>query len=108
MADGWANNRMNPWRPDDNPRQARRLGKTLEEAGELVSVLGRISIQGIDAIDPSSGKTNRQRFLDETADVMAQCTANMYTVMSDEERDYVRDRILVKRRQMAEWEEHYP
>jgi hypothetical protein len=46
---------MNLWKPDDNPRQARRIGKTLEELGELTAVLARISIQGMDAVDPASG-----------------------------------------------------
>lgn len=103
----WKNNKMNPWVPDDNPRQARRLGKTGEEVNELGSVLFRISIQGIDAVDPSSGKTNRQRLLEETADVMAQCECNMWDLFTDEERAYVHERALVKRRQMAEWESHY-
>lgn len=103
----WENNRMNPWTPDNNPHQARRIGKTLEEAGELVSVLGRISIQGMDSVDPSSGKTNRQRLLDETADLYAQCDINMDTLFTKDERVYVWDRALHKRRQMAEWGEHY-
>lgn len=98
---------MNRWVPDDNPHQARRLGKTAEEVCELGSVLARISIQGIDAIDPSSGKTNRQRLLDETADVIAQCDCNMWSLFSDDERKYVHERALEKRRQMAEWEAHY-
>lgn len=107
MAEGWTNNKMNPWVPDDNPHQARRVGKTGEEVAELASVLARISIQGMDSVDPSSGKTNRQRFLDETADVMAQCECNMWSLFTAEERAYVHERALVKRGQMAEWEAHY-
>lgn len=103
----WSNTKMNPWKPDDNPYQARRIGKTAEEVGELASVLGRISIQGMDATDPSSGKTNRQRLLDETADVMAQCEVNLWDMLTSAERTYVRARILSKRRQMDEWESHY-
>lgn len=99
--------KMNPWVPDDNPHQARRVGKTLEEAGELVGVLGRITIQGMDSIDPSSGKTNRQRLLEETADVMAQCECNLWAMFTSEERTFIHERALEKRRQMAEWEEHY-
>lgn len=30
---------MNPWTPDDNAYQARRIGKTDEEVGELASAL---------------------------------------------------------------------
>lgn len=99
--------KMNPWKPDENPHQARRIGKTGEEVSELASVLFRISIQGIDSIDPSSGKTNRQRLLEETADVMAQCDCNMHSLFTWEERQFVNHRALEKRRQMAEWEAHY-
>lgn len=103
----WTNSKMNPWMPDDNPKQARRLGKTGEEVNELGSVLFRISIQGIDSIDPSSGKTNRQRLLEETADVMAQCQCNMADLFTNDERKFVLDRSLEKCRQMAQWEAHY-
>lgn len=104
----WTNSRMNPWVPDDNPHQARRVGKTGEEVNELGSVLFRITIQGIDSIDPSSGKTNRQRFLEESADVYAQLQVNFNTLHTAEEQEFIRARVLEKRRQMAEWEAHYP
>lgn len=103
----WTNSKMNPWMPDNNPHQARRIGKTGEEVNELGSVLCRISIQGIDSIDPSSGKTNRQRLLEETADVLAQCEVNMWDIFTGEERQFVWARCIEKRRQMAEWEAHY-
>ena len=98
---------MNPWKPDDNPRQARRIGKTGEEVNELGSVLFRITIQGIDSIDPSSGKTNRQRLLEESADVMAQLHVNMHALFTNEERDFIVARVEEKRRQMVQWEAHY-
>lgn len=104
----WTNSKMNPWKPDDNPHQARRIGKTGEEVGELAAVLFRITIQGIDSIDPSSGKTNRQRLLEESADVYAQLEVNFHTLYSAEEQDFVHARVLEKRRQMAQWEAHYP
>lgn len=63
---------MSPWQPDPDPRQARRIGKTTEEVNELGVVLARISIQGLDEIDPSSGKTNRVRLEEEAGDVYAQ------------------------------------
>jgi hypothetical protein len=99
--------KMNPWKPDDNPHQARRIGKTGEEVNELGAVLARISIQGMDSIDPSSGKTNRQRFLEETADVLAQCEVNMDTIFTQVELSFIYERTLKKRRQMVEWEEHF-
>jgi hypothetical protein len=93
---------MNPWKPDDNELQARRIGKSLEELGELVGVLARISIQGMDAIDPASGKTNRVRMAEETADVMAQIECNIVAFGMDRQVLHLRE--LRKRRQMAEWE----
>lgn len=96
---------MNKWQPDDNPHQARRIGKTLEELGELTGVLARISIQGLDAIDPASGKTNRQRMIEETADVYAQLGCNIRAFdlpMSD-----IINRQVLKAEQMAQWEAHY-
>lgn len=98
---------MQPWKPDDNPRQARRIGKTAEEVNELGAVLARISIQGMDAIDPSSGKTNRRRFMEETADVMAQCDCNMQALLTYEERQFIYQRGKEKCEQMDEWEAHF-
>lgn len=96
---------MNPWKPDDNQQQARRIGKTLEELAELSAVLARISIQGIDAIDPSSGKTNRQRMWEETADVLAQLKCNFDFFKPD--FVLMTHRRDVKVAQMKAWEAHF-
>jgi hypothetical protein len=96
---------MNPWKPDACPKQARRIGKTLEELGELTAVLARISVQGMDEIDPSSGKTNRQRLLEETADVVAQFQCNFRAFGMDE--DAVVERAEMKSQQMDQWEDHF-
>lgn len=50
----------------------RCMGKLLEELGGLVAVCARIKIQGLDAIDPGTGLTNRERFTHEAAGVLAQ------------------------------------
>jgi NTP pyrophosphatase (non-canonical NTP hydrolase) len=96
---------MNRWVPDADPHQARRIGKTLEELSELANVLARISIQGLDSIDPASGKTNRRRMLEETADVLAQLDCNVRAF--DLDRDEMWDRQERKTAQMAEWESHF-
>ena len=93
---------MNPWVPDADPHQARRIGKTLEELSELSCVLARISIQGMDGIDPASGKSNRERLIDETADVLAQCYRNMHKLNLPVKR--ILERILQKDAQMDEWD----
>lgn len=97
-----SNSQMNPWQPDADPHQARRVGKSLEELGELTGVLARISIQGMDAIDPASGKTNRQRLHEETADVLAQIERNVEAF--DMDKDMLTARVWYKVDQMHEWE----
>lgn len=96
---------MSRWVPDKDERQARRIGKTLEEAGELVAVLGRISIQGLDAIDPGTGKTNRQRLQEETADVAAQLSKTASYLKLD--RQFIEARRDRKMNEMDEWEAHF-
>lgn len=94
---------MNPWRPISDPMMQRRLGKTAEELSELLAVIARIGIQGMDEIDPASGKTNRQRFHEETADVIAQinCNFRAFDMSSDE----IDERVQMKEAMMTEWEE---
>lgn len=96
---------MNPWKPDDDPRQARRIGKTTEEVNELGAVLARISIQGLDAIDPGSGKTNRVRLEEELADCFAQFDQTIDYLKLN--RDLIAKRATVKSLQMDEWEAHF-
>ena len=99
--------KMNPWVPDNNPHQARRIGKTAEELGELQAVLARISIQGLHATDPSSGKTNFTRMMEETADVMAQLQLNVRHFFGTG-CGAVYERMAKKITLMNEWEEHFP
>ena len=96
---------MNKWTPDSSAHQSRRIGKTLEELGELTAVLARISIQGIDAIDPATGKTNRQRMLEETADVVAQITINQRFFNMLNPEFFIR--VSKKVKDMQTYEEHF-
>lgn len=103
---------MSKWTPDQNPHQARRVGKTLEEMGEAVAVFGnavailaRISIQGLDSVDPGTGKTNRQRLQDELADVQAQIGCTVLSLGLDQ--NHMARRRAEKMRQMGEWESHF-
>lgn len=98
--------KMNPWKPDANPHQHRRLGKTGEEVNELGTVLFRISIQGIDEVDPSSGKTNRQRLYEEMADVQAQINKNL-EFFGLHGNIAFNERVRQKMLQMDDWESHY-
>jgi len=98
---------MNAWNAPDDKRLIRRAGKTGEEASELAGVCSRITIQGIDEIDPSSGKTNRQRLTEEMADVLAQiaCTITFLGLDSDAGIAATQARVETKIAQMNEWEE---
>lgn len=96
---------MNKWQVTTDPLMLRRMGKTGEELGELQNVVSRIIIQGIDEIDPGTGKTNRQRLIDETADVLAQCYVNMAALGLPESE--INARVDTKVGLMAEWESLY-
>lgn len=97
--------RMSPWQVTTDPKLLRRMGKTIEEAGELVNVAGRVIIQGIDEIDPGTGKSNRARLLDELADMQAQidCTCQLL-FSSNEDSLYFHERLRRKKANMADWE----
>lgn len=81
----------------------RRLGKALEEMGELVSVLARCIIQGVDEVDPSSKKVNLQRMEEETADVLTQVACLIDAFKLDPERLAVR--ATDKKTSMDKWED---
>lgn len=93
---------INKWTPTTDLLTLRRMGKLGEELGEAQTVAARVIIQGIDEVDPGSGKANRQRLMDELADVQAQigCTVLAF----DLDQDYMARRTAEKMRQMAEWE----
>lgn len=101
---------MNKWQLETSPVLVRRVGKTAEEAAELAKVCARIVLQGIDGVDPSNGKTNRQALLEELADVRAQIEVTMATPamwITDEEFIAFKRRVRLKKQQMAVWESLY-
>lgn len=93
------------WQLETSALTVRRAGKTAEEASELANVGARIVIQGIDEIDPHSGKTNRLRFIEEMADVLAQIDANIQMLGLD--REFIEERRKRKLANMYEWEDLY-
>ena len=93
---------MNKWIPTTDLLTLRRMGKLGEELGELQTVAARVIIQGIDEVDPGSGKVNRLRLMDELADVQAQIGCTVLAFALDQE--YMTRRTAEKMRQMAEWE----
>lgn len=95
-------NIVSAWLPTTDSKELRVLGKALEETGELVNVLARCIIQGIDEIDPGSGKRNRERLLNEVADVMTQLLRVQEHYGLSEYA--IEDRINFKTACMQEWD----
>lgn len=95
--------KMNPWRPITNPLHLRRLGKLAEELAELQKAVARCIIQGLDGIDPATGKVNHQALWEELADVRAQVGVTTHTF--DLPVDKMAHRSAMKYAQMEDWEE---
>lgn len=93
---------MNKWTPESDPMVLRRVGKTGEECAELSKVCSRITIQGLDGIDPATGISNREALTKEIADVLAQCMVTVDALGLDGQA--IHSRKLAKEQQMAEWE----
>lgn len=96
---------VSKWVPINDPMLQRRMGKTGEECAELGAVVARIGIQGIDEVDPSSQKTNRQRLEEEIADVYAQLDECINRLGL--RGDFIESRRQTKRGYMQEWEEMF-
>jgi NTP pyrophosphatase (non-canonical NTP hydrolase) len=94
--------KLTKWTPTTDLAMLRRMGKLAEELGELTNVAARCIIQGIDEIDPGTGKVNRERLENEIADVQAQCIVTIQALGLDYPR--IVDRCIEKQRQMGEWE----
>lgn len=62
---------VSDWQPITDIVLLAALGKMIEELGELVNIAGRMIIQGVDGVDPASGKINIDKMADEIADAAA-------------------------------------
>lgn len=93
---------LSKWIPESDPMVLRRVGKTGEECAELAKVCSRITIQGLDGVDPASGESNREALAKEVADVQAQCEVTIRALGLP--REFIEARVEIKVQQMAEWE----
>jgi hypothetical protein len=93
---------LSKWIPETDPMVLRRVGKTGEECAELAKVCSRITIQGLNGVDPTTGESNRHALTKEIADVVAQCLVTIKTFGLP--REFIDERVNMKRDQMAEWE----
>lgn len=62
---------ISPWMPETDPHRLAVLGKMIEELNECASRAARCIIQGLDEIDPDTGRPNRIELEKEMADVLA-------------------------------------
>ena len=94
---------VSAWHVETDAYRIRRLGKSLEELGELVSVLARCIIQGVDEVDPSSGEVNQLRMQKESSDVVAQLSLLVQAFNLDTQA--IDNRIEDKIDSMQKWEQ---
>lgn len=59
------------WRREPSERRNAVIGKLSEESSELAGRCARAMIQGLDALDPDTGRSNLAHLQDEIADVQA-------------------------------------
>lgn len=93
---------LQKWTPTTDLLMLRRMGKLIEELGELSVVASRCVIQGIDEVDPGSQRLNRDRLEREIADVYAQLDCTVLALKLNQH--FIHTRKLDKRKQMGEWE----
>lgn len=93
---------INPWEPITDRGALKRLGKLGEELGELTAATSRTIIQGLDEVDPKSGKPNRQWLTEEIADVIAMCefAADYFGL----DKEMIETRIIDKRARQEFWQ----
>lgn len=92
---------MNPWHPITDPVDLKHLGKLGEETNELGTVVSRCIIQGLDGINPTDGKVNRQWLEEEIADVIA--NADLVRQRFDLNSDSITRRVNEKKARLRTW-----
>lgn len=90
-----------PWQPMTEPLVLRALGKVLEELGEASKAVARALIQGIDEVDPKTGKPNREAIVDEVADVIV--TTGFLVNVFGLDQDHIEQRIERKIEFLLPW-----
>lgn len=103
---------LTKWELEQDELTRRRIGKTTEEAFELneaVSRLGqklaRMLLQGVGAVNPSTGKELVGEVEKEIADVYAQLDETVEALGLNPKA--IKERRNEKRALMREWEEMY-
>lgn len=89
------------WHPITDAVDLKTLGKCGEECGELSSAISRCIIQGIDEVEPVTGKPNRQWLTEEIADVLGNIDLVIDRFGLD--REAIHSRAIRKKERLVEW-----
>lgn len=92
------------WWPETDPVRLKVLGKLGEELAEGGAAVARCIIQGIDEVEPTTGKINRHWLEDEIADIEANIEHAKKTFRLD--RDRITARTGRKFEYIARWIKH--
>lgn len=92
---------MNPWHPIKDAVQLKTLGKLGEELGECSAAVSRCIIQGVEGLEPVTGKSNRQWLEEEIADVIA--GISLATELFNLDEAAIRARAAKKVEQLRAW-----
>lgn len=89
------------WRMEPHEVNVLLLSKVAEEANELAARCNRAIAQGLNGIDPDSGRTNYAELQDEVADVKGLSALLVYLLAMD--AAYVQERADAKRIHKHKW-----
>ncbi len=103
MADAASLGAPNPWHPITDPLKLKILGKLAEELIECGNAVARCIIQGIDEVEPVTGKPNRKWLEDEVADAIANLQIAIEKLNFDGRAIGVR--VEMKKRHLSTWHE---
>jgi hypothetical protein len=93
--------RPSKWLPITDQRALAALGKLAEECNELGAIIARCIIQGLDGVNPDTGKININDLQKEIADVRGLSTLVIQHFELDESN--IAERAEKKRRMKVEW-----
>ncbi|GAA0271083.1 hypothetical protein LNAOJCKE_0895 [Methylorubrum aminovorans] len=89
------------WRQEPDEVNLLLIGKLAEEAGELGARASRCIIQGLDAEDPDSRRSNRAELEREIADIFA--LAELAVARLHLNVDFINERVATKKRHKDQW-----
>lgn len=92
---------VQPWKPITNLCDLKHLGKLGKELGEASAVTSRCIIQGLDGLNPETGKPNRRWLEEEIADVLA--NFDLVVTRFNLDKEFIMQREAKKIALLREW-----